>query len=134
MVSLTHRERAAVFRWVLFAIFGGIAFSASAGTPPPNFAVRDVLFARRHALFENRYKNRFLQADRDGSGGLSREEAARGMPELAPAFKQIDANQDGEITWAEIQRYRRGAWQARDRAMAARHQRVMRRSGASSVR
>jgi len=122
-----------VFRWVLLIVFGGIALGASAG-PPPNFAARDALFARRQALFENRYKNRFLQADRDGSGGLSRGEAARGMPELAPAFKQIDVNQDGEITWAEIQHYRRGAWQARDQAMAARHQRVMRRDGVSSAR
>ncbi len=116
-----------MYRWILFVVFGGVAFGVWAGRMPPSFTARDTLFARRQALFENRDKNRFYQADRDGSGGLSLGEVARGMPELAQAFKQIDSNQDGEITWPEIQRYRRGAWQVRDRAMTARHQLIMRR-------
>lgn len=48
---------------------------------------------------------RFAQADKDGDGKLSKDEAAA-MPRLAKQFDQIDANKDGYLSKDELQAMR----------------------------
>ncbi len=47
----------------------------------------------------------FQHADTDASGGLSREEVAARLPQLADKFDEIDADRDGRITIQELQSY-----------------------------
>lgn len=44
----------------------------------------------------------FARADADGDGGLSLEEAERGMPRLAGKFGRIDRDGDGRLTLDEL--------------------------------
>jgi len=54
-----------------------------------------------------RIAEEFRNADADGNGTLSREEAARAAPWLAQRFDAIDANHDGRISPEEIRAHRR---------------------------
>lgn len=45
---------------------------------------------------------RFVAADRDGNGQLTRAEAQAGMPRVHSAFDQIDTTRKGYVTEAEI--------------------------------
>lgn len=56
---------------------------------------------------------RFRQADTDGDGSLSKEEAEKGMPRLAKDFDAIDANQDGKLSQDEIRTYMRSKVESR---------------------
>jgi Ca2+-binding EF-hand superfamily protein len=47
---------------------------------------------------------RFKQADTNGDGMLSRQEAAS-MPRIAKHFDEIDANKDGQITADELRAF-----------------------------
>lgn len=47
----------------------------------------------------------FQHADTDASGGLSREEVAARLPQLARKFNEIDTDRDGRITIQELQSY-----------------------------
>ena len=53
---------------------------------------------RAGAMFE-----RLKAADTNGDGVISREEAQAALPGLAANFDAIDANKDGNITYAEMQ-------------------------------
>ena len=48
-------------------------------------------------------RERFKKADANGDGRLSREEAKKGMPQLARDFDRIDANKDGMVTLEELE-------------------------------
>lgn len=45
---------------------------------------------------------RFVAADKDGNGQLTRAEAQTGMPRVYSAFDQIDTARKGHVTEAEI--------------------------------
>lgn len=45
---------------------------------------------------------RFVAADKDGNGQLTRAEAQAGMPRVYGAFDQIDTQRKGFVTEAEI--------------------------------
>ncbi len=48
---------------------------------------------------------RLRQADTDGDGALSKDEALRGMPRIAKNFEAIDANRDGRVTCNELRAF-----------------------------
>jgi hypothetical protein len=50
-----------------------------------------------------RSRERFKKADVSGDGRISREEARKGMPQVARNFDRIDANKDGMITLEELE-------------------------------
>jgi hypothetical protein len=54
-----------------------------------------------------RGRERFKKADANGDGRLSREEAKKGMPQLARDFDRIDTNKDGMVTVEELEAARK---------------------------
>jgi len=54
-----------------------------------------------------RSRERFRKADTNGDGRISREEAQKGMPQLARDFDRIDANKDGMVTMEELEAARK---------------------------
>ena len=48
-------------------------------------------------------KQRFVKADLDGDGALSRDEA-KALPRVSAHFDEIDADRDGKVTLQEIGR------------------------------
>jgi hypothetical protein len=55
------------------------------------------------AELQARGRERFKKADANGDGRISREEAQKGMPQLARDFDRIDANKDGMVTMEELE-------------------------------
>jgi hypothetical protein len=105
--------------WLLLS---ALAFSAAA---------RDG-FDQRRTLFADRLRAEFVAADKDGSGSLSKEEAAA-MPFAAQRFADLDANQDGEITWAEVGGYVERAKAAREAGFEQRRQAMLNRGAPAPV-
>ena len=54
-----------------------------------------------------RGRERFKKADANGDGRLSREEAKKGMPQIARDFDRIDTNKDGMVTVEELEAARK---------------------------
>jgi len=54
-----------------------------------------------------RGRERFKKADANADGRISREEAQKGMPQLARDFDRIDANKDGMVTPEELEAVRK---------------------------
>jgi hypothetical protein len=50
-----------------------------------------------------RFEQRFKDADLDGNGRLSREEAYAAFPRMPEFFDEIDSNQDSAITLSEVE-------------------------------
>ncbi len=48
---------------------------------------------------------RLKQADTNGDGMISREEAAAALPMISKHFDEIDANHDGQITMEELRAF-----------------------------
>jgi len=46
---------------------------------------------------------RFREADMDGNGSLSKQEAERRMPYVARNFEAIDGDRNGQVSAAELQ-------------------------------
>lgn len=65
------------------------------------------------AEVEARVTARFRQADSNGDGSLSRDEAQKAMPRAARHFDRIDANHDGVVTLEELQTARRARFESR---------------------
>jgi len=59
------------------------------------------------AEMQARGRERFKKADTNGDSRLSREEAQKGMPQLARDFDRIDANKDGMVTLEELEAARK---------------------------
>ncbi len=77
-----------------------LSLSALAQTPPPaqpGSAAPAPAAPPRHGDA----KQRFLDADGNGDGKLSRDEA-QAMPRLAKHFDDVDGNRDGYITRDEL--------------------------------
>lgn len=90
------------------------------------FTGRQAAFEAREAQFNNRLGALFTAADKDGSGTLSREEAAA-VPFVSQNFKAMDGNEDGEISREEMEGYlqrqksaREAAFRQRQEAMSGR--------------
>lgn len=65
---------------------------------------------QRRQRMQERLPERLRRADGDNDGGISREEARRGMPGLSRGFGRLDRNGDGvispeEMGWARERRY-----------------------------
>ncbi|WP_024303630.1 EF-hand domain-containing protein [Pseudogulbenkiania sp. MAI-1] len=69
-------------------------------------------FPRRHGM-RHHFQQCFAQADKNGDGQLSLEEARAGMPRLADDFAKLDLNHDGQLSRDELrqamrERFRHG--------------------------
>ena len=74
----------------------GLMASACAQTAPSAQHAQQMLQARAQL------HQRFVAADKDGNGQLTRAEAQAGMPRVHSAFDQIDTTRKGHVTEAEI--------------------------------
>ena len=59
-------------------------------------------------------RQRLAEVDANGDGAIDRAEAAANMPRLADQFDQLDANHDGRLTMAEVERAMQSRWTAAD--------------------
>ncbi|MFL9608814.1 EF-hand domain-containing protein [Methylobacillus sp. Pita2] len=57
----------------------------------------------RRRMMRQRILERFQEADKDGNGVISREEAVEMLPQVARHFIQFDLNGDGVITMNELE-------------------------------
>jgi Ca2+-binding EF-hand superfamily protein len=71
---------------------------------------------RRTAMRE-KFAEQFKSADKNGDGGLSKEEAAA-MPRIAEHFDELDTNKDGIVTQEELQAHHQH-WRGRHQAPAS---------------
>jgi EF hand len=62
-----------------------------------------VQIEERRRLMYQRVQSRFVDADRDNDGSISREEALDSLPQVARHFNQVDLNGDGVITLDELE-------------------------------
>ena len=83
------------------------------------FTGRQAAFAVRESRFSQRLADLFSAADKDGSGTLSREEAAA-IPFVSQNFKAMDGNEDGEISREEMDGYLQRQKSAREAAFRQR--------------
>lgn len=75
----------------LFAIaLSSLAVSACAGSETRNQTIAE------------KARERFAAADTNHDGLLDPDEAAKGMPRIAPHFAEIDSNKDGLLSPTEI--------------------------------
>jgi Ca2+-binding EF-hand superfamily protein len=65
---------------------------------------RETRQHKRHGEMKARMDERFKQADSNGDGQLSLDEAQANMPKLAVRFSEIDADKDGMLTRDELKR------------------------------
>lgn len=81
--------------WLFLAAIA-VSFPALAQqtSPPKNAQEAKAAFAAK-----------FKQADTDGDGKLTRQEAEAGMPEVAKNFDKIDARKKGYVTQRQIGAY-----------------------------
>lgn len=62
--------------------------------------------AKMHGEMRAKAEQRWADADKDGDGALSREEAQASMPGLAERFEKFDSNGDGKIARDEMHNVR----------------------------
>lgn len=62
-----------------------------------------IQIEERRRLMRKRIQERFLDADHDNDGSLSREEATEMLPQVARHFNQFDLNADGVLTLSELE-------------------------------
>lgn len=77
-----------------------------------------IQIEERRRLMRKRIQERFLDADHDNDGSLSREEATEMLPQVARHFSQFDLNADGVLTLTELEDARAKAAE-RQRALTA---------------
>lgn len=74
----------------------GLVTGASAHAAPPGQRAQQMQQAREQL------HQRFVAADKDGNGQLTRAEAQAGMPRVYAAFDHIDTQRKGFVTEVEI--------------------------------
>ncbi|MES2609240.1 MAG: hypothetical protein V4679_03315 [Pseudomonadota bacterium] len=74
----------------------GLVAGASAQAAPSGHRAQQMQQAREQL------HQRFVAADKDGNGQLTRAEAQAGMPRVNSAFDRIDTQRKGFVTEAEI--------------------------------
>jgi Ca2+-binding EF-hand superfamily protein len=67
----------------------------------PGLAAAQSSGEKRQALAKQ-IQERFLAADKNGDGQLSREEAKSGMPRVSERFEEIDAGGKGFVTLNDL--------------------------------
>ena len=85
----SHSDRAYLFALVTAVCGEMIAFEALAQPQPQ----------RADSALERRFK----QADKNGDGKLTLEEAKAGMPRIAKAFERLDTDKRGYLTLEQVQ-------------------------------
>ena len=68
---------------------------------------------------EGGFAEHFRRADANGDGALTRAEVDRALPRLGPKFDRIDANSDGKLTRDELRQYFDSKRAARGRTAAS---------------
>ncbi|CAN7705490.1 hypothetical protein LJR118_005953 [Acidovorax sp. LjRoot118] len=91
MISSSTRTLA-----VACLLAAGLVAGASAQAAPPGQRTQQMREAREQL------HQRFMAADKDGNGQLTRAEAQAGMPRVYNAFDQIDTQRKGFVSEAEI--------------------------------
>jgi Ca2+-binding EF-hand superfamily protein len=66
-----------------------------------------AMAAGRSERAASKMKDRFDEADTDHDGFISRDEASKSMPRIAPHFDDADTNHDGKLSQDEIAAYLR---------------------------
>lgn len=69
----------------------------SRSVDPSNIQIQE-----RRRLMRKRIQERFLVADQDGDGALTRIEATESLPQIARHFSKVDLNGDDTITINEL--------------------------------
>ncbi len=109
MLKLTfHRCAAALTHSTV--CFAWLAVSGCAMAAQP--------YAERIQQAQQKLHQRFVSADQNGDGRLTRAEAQAGMPRVYSAFDQIDTTHKGFVTEAEIAQHAALQLAARRRASA----------------
>ena len=67
---------------------------------------KDRMQQRREEM-KQKVQERFKQADTNGDGNISMDEAKQSMPKLAEHFDAIDANHDGQLSPDEMHEFGR---------------------------
>ncbi len=80
----------------------GLMASACAQTAPAPAPAPAAQHAQQMQQAREQLHQRFVAADKDGNGQLTRAEAQAGMPRVYGAFDQIDTTRKGYVTEAEI--------------------------------
>lgn len=62
----------------------------------------NIQLQERRRLMRKRIQERFLMADQDGDGSISRIEATESLPQIARHFSKVDLNSDDAITVNEL--------------------------------
>ncbi|HWQ39442.1 MAG TPA: hypothetical protein VNM24_12710 [Burkholderiales bacterium] len=105
---LKRNDALALAAAIALATSASIAFGqAPATTPAPTKTAEQKAEARA------KWEATFKAADKNGDGGLSKDElaAVKGFPNIRKNFDAMDANKDGKVTIAE-----RDAWLQAQRA------------------
>jgi hypothetical protein len=84
----------------LWVCASGLAFAQEADSPP---AAGKAERGQRAEAFAQKFK----QADKDGDGLLTREEAQAGMPRLARHFDRIDTAKSGRVSLDQVAQFAR---------------------------
>lgn len=92
MTSSSHTRALAVASGLVLGLMAG----ACAQAAPSAQRVQHIQQAREQL------HQRFVAADKDSNGQLTRAEAQAGMPRVHSAFDQIDTARKGYVTEAEI--------------------------------
>lgn len=91
-MTLCSTRALAVAGWLAISLMAGACAQAA-----PSAQRAQQLQQAREQLH-----HRFVAADKDGNGQLTRAEAQAGMPRVYSAFDQIDTARKGHVTEAEI--------------------------------
>lgn len=80
-----------------------LTFAQEATAPPAVPGTAKPERGQRAEAFTQKFK----QADKDGDGFLTREEAQAGMPRLARQFDRIDTQKTGRVSLEQVAQFAR---------------------------
>ena len=99
---------------VIFTAFAlspfAVAHAENANSEPGREQIsadqKDRMQQRREEM-KQKAQERFKQADTNGDGNISMDEAKQGIPKLAEHFNAVDANHDGQLSPDEMHGFAR---------------------------